>query len=43
MAERRLRAWVPMALGGLLGVAVVGATLWLLPDFGGAPRADRSP
>ena len=27
-----------MALGGLLGVAVVAATLWLLPDFGGAHR-----
>ena len=37
MAER-LRAWVPIALGGLLGVAVIGVTLWLLPDSGSAPE-----
>lgn len=37
MAERRLRAWVPIALGGLLGVAVISSALWMLPDFGGTP------
>lgn len=39
MAELRLRAWVPMAVGGLLGVALVASVLWLLPDRDGSPEA----
>ena len=42
MAER-LRAWVPMALGGLLGVAVIGADTLAPARFRQRPRADRSP